>query len=634
MPSAPAASYNPVLKKQRASAHGGADWQSSTMLDGQSQREDSIPAGGDSSAARTPASCSSANEAQLGAAVETEAAFALSAAASIMSSQSGIAAGHPLSRTSGVYGAAVLEAQYRDSSRLPDSKAQSAADAQQQAVKAGHQRNTLEWKAALSPPQSHLSRQPKELDLGLIQQCTSSWALEPHLHSLVTDYNRRGNAELLIEFTHRRNDFLRHLLAHLNDFWAVITGMAKALLVERMHQMSSGQAKASVDFVLRSKASFRDVHENKIITLWTFQEHRETITLTSLPLADFWLKSASRRTCAAIVFDPRAYSAASSNTTVSNFNLWREFRIAQSVASAAGAGINAAQLESAIQPFLDHVRNIWCRDDADAYAYCMNWMASLVQRPWLKLGVAIVLQGQPGSGKGIIVTEILAKIVGPHHFSHVTGLDQVCGQFNAPALATACLVFVDEAMCSGNKRHAAKLKMLITESQHTVENKYVQALSVESFANYILSSNEDHVVAIEHKDRRYFALQTDNRFSGSQTAERKAYFDQLLAVPVELVKPPELLDSKSRPHASCLFAGLSHSQIPVANVLCMPVWVTSRNLLAQAAGDHPVSNHTEAIDNLGQQECADGSVPDLGGMQGRLQRAHGGSEVGVRQRSR
>ena len=42
-------------------------------------------------------------------------------------------------------------------------------------------------------------------------------------------------------------------------------------------------------------------------------------------------------------------------------------------------------------------------------------------------------------------------------------------------------------------------------------------------------------MAIEHKDRRYFALQTDNRFSGTQTAERKAYFDQLLAVPVELV---------------------------------------------------------------------------------------------------
>jgi hypothetical protein len=388
----------------------------------------------------------------------------------------------------------------------------------------------------LSPPQSpHRSHQFKELDLRLLQQCTSSWALEPRLHRLVADYNRAGSEASLVEFSKSRSGFLRHLLAYLNDFWAVITGMAKTLLVERVHRVSSSQAKASVDFVLRSKASFRDVHENKNITLWTFNEHKGAIALTSLSLVDFWLKSANRRTRAAVVFNPRAHSAAVSSTAASNFNLWRGFLISQDVASAAGAGMDAAQLKSAIQPFLDHVRDIWCRDDADAYVYCLSWMASLVQRPWRKLGVAIVLQGQPGSGKGSIVTEILAKVIGPHHFSHVTGLDQICGQFNAPALATACLVFVDEAMCGSNKQHAAKLKTLITESRHTVENKYVPALSAESFANYILSSNEDHVVAIEHKDRRYFALQTDNRFSGSQTAERKAYFDQLLAVSVELV---------------------------------------------------------------------------------------------------
>ena len=156
------------------------------MLDGQRQQGDIIPAA-DNSAVSAPASCSSANETQRGAAVETEAASAPSAAASITSSQCGIAEGPPLSRTSGVYDAAVLEAQYSDSSRLLDSKAQSAADAQH-AVNARHQRTTLEWKAALSPPQSHLPNQFRELTLRLIQQCTSSWALEPHLHSLVTDY--------------------------------------------------------------------------------------------------------------------------------------------------------------------------------------------------------------------------------------------------------------------------------------------------------------------------------------------------------------------------------------------------------------------------------------------------------------
>jgi hypothetical protein len=166
----------------------------------------------------------------------------------------------------------------------------------------------------------------------------------------------------------------------------------------------------------------------------------------------------------------------------------------------------------------------------------MNALASIVQRPWQKLGVTIVLQGEPGSGKGIIITEFLAKIIGPYHFSHITGLEQICGKFNAPALATACLVYADEVTCGGNKHYAAKLKTLTTEPRHTIENKYVPALSVESFANYILSSNEELVVPVEHKDRRYFALQTDNKFSGSQSTEEKTkYFDTLLTVPVILV---------------------------------------------------------------------------------------------------
>ena len=390
---------------------------------------------------------------------------------------------------------------------------------------------SLDWRTALSPTPSHRAHRFQELSLNLLHQCASSWALETHLNQLVREFNATKNEELLIEFSGSRSEFLRHLLTHLNQFWAVITGMHKTLLAECVSQLTHGEQKVSMDFVLRSKACFRDVHENKLVSLWTYNEHKQMISLHTLSL---WLKSPNRRTCASVVFDPRADSNSMNNRGISNFNLWRGFRITKSIAMESGTGMTTAQLRSAIRPFLDHIRTIWCRGDREAYLYCLSWMASLVQRPWQKLGVAIVLQGQPGSGKGILITEFLAKIIGPHHFSHITGLDQICGQFNGPALGTACLVFADEVMCSANKHHAAKLKTLITESQHTIENKNAPSLSVASFANYIFSSNEEHVLPIEHKDRRYFALQTDNKFSGIN-AEKKAHFDQLLAVPVKLV---------------------------------------------------------------------------------------------------
>jgi len=94
---------------------------------------------------------------------------------------------------------------------------------------------------------------------------------------------------------------------------------------------------------------------------------------------------------------------------------------------------------------------------------------------------------------------------------------------------------VDEAMCGSHKRYAAQLKTLITELRHTVQNKYAPPLSIDSFANFIMASNEDHVVTMEHKDRRYFALQTDNKWSGVQSEEKAAYFAKLRAVPVHAV---------------------------------------------------------------------------------------------------
>jgi hypothetical protein len=219
---------------------------------------------------------------------------------------------------------------------------------------------------------------------------------------------------------------------------------------------------------------------------------------------------------------------------VSNFNLWTGFDISRERAKQAtrkrfGRLPKAATLAAAIKPFLGHIRTIWCRDDEALFRYVLCVLASFIQRPWMKLCMTLVLQGEEGSGKGIILTEFLAKIIGRRHYSHVTGLESICGPFNGSALATACLVYVDEARC-GTKQEAARFKTLISEPRHTLENKYTPAVNVESFANFILSSNEERVVEVDPKSRRFCVLQTDNRFSGPSTPEKEVYFKKLLAL--------------------------------------------------------------------------------------------------------
>ena len=411
----------------------------------------------------------------------------------------------------------------------------------------------MDWRTVLecgtwAAPSGHCTYSERLIDLRVIHQCASSWALQPEIHRLVKQFNEDGNETALIAFTHARAEFMRRLVRHLNLYWAVITSTAKTVIAESVRTDTT-------EFVLRPKSSFRDAHADKSIVLWTFQQngHRSVIALSSERLTDAWMVSPSRRACGAVVFEPQeapaiqvsaagighAYvqTAALSSSTppFCNFNLWRGYAIGPSVAASRSAETNPDQLRLAVKPFLDHIRTIYCRDNESLSIYVLHWMASLIQRPWVKLCVALVLQGEEGSGKGVIVNEFLAKIIGPQHSSHVTGLEPICGAFNGTALATACLVFVDE-VTQGNALFEAKLKTLITEPRHTIVNKYVSSMSVRSYTNFILSSNKDHVVDMDAKGRRFCVMQTDNRFSGSQHNDaRVAHFTQLLSVPVHLV---------------------------------------------------------------------------------------------------
>jgi hypothetical protein len=398
-----------------------------------------------------------------------------------------------------------------------------------------------------------------------IQRCISAWCLQECVQKLVADFNSTGNEEALIEFSSLHQQFLRMLTPHLNQFWAIITGSAKVVLAERLsvpcddssstsdHSVQLGRDASSsksnaaanrrINFVLRGKSCFRDAHADKFVQLWRFQPSKRgvgQIVLSSESLVDMWMASPCRRSCTSVVFDPSVPPSAANRanlTSGSTFNLWAGFRITCEKAIAAGKKISIrkmSQLRLAIAPFLDHIRIIWCREDEELYSYVLCVLASMIQRPWFKLGVALVLLGEEGAGKGIILTEFIAKIIGLYHYSHVTGLSGVCGSFNGSALATACVVFIDES-ATGSKLDIAKLKTLITEPTHILNNKYTPAVEVRSFTNFILASNSERAVEIDPKGRRFCVLQPDNRYCGTQREGRAEYFKKLLAVPVELV---------------------------------------------------------------------------------------------------
>ena len=50
--------------------------------------------------------------------------------------------------------------------------------------------------------------------------------------------------------------------------------------------------------------------------------------------------------------------------------------------------------------YLEHIKNNICKCDEDLYAYILDWMADAIQNPAKRPGVALVIKGKQGVGKG------------------------------------------------------------------------------------------------------------------------------------------------------------------------------------------------------------------------------------------
>lgn len=193
-----------------------------------------------------------------------------------------------------------------------------------------------------------------------------------------------------------------------------------------------------------------------------------------------------------------------------------------------------------IQPFLEHIKHIWCSGNEVYYNYVIRWLAQAIQMPWLRTEIALVLKSAEGSGKGIVINHFIAAIMGLYDqdtgaqgsFRVVKKDSDVFGQFTN-TLEGCCMLFLDELVWGGDKKASGILKALITEPTNKIEFKGVSSYQVRAFQNVIIASNEDWVVPASDNTRRYFVLECDNKYSGVQNEASKAYFDAILNVPIQ-----------------------------------------------------------------------------------------------------
>lgn len=164
-----------------------------------------------------------------------------------------------------------------------------------------------------------------------------------------------------------------------------------------------------------------------------------------------------------------------------------------------------------IQPWLDHVKNVICDHDEEAFNYFLKWFSSILQTPDYKTGIAILIIGSQGTGKNDFFSNILAKLLGDYCNPNVNQLESLCGKFNASLENKKLIVCNEIQSIDANKYlNSDALKSLITERILNIEQKYEIPRITENVSNFIMISNNEVPLKIETSDRRYLVLHTSD----------------------------------------------------------------------------------------------------------------------------
>jgi hypothetical protein len=181
------------------------------------------------------------------------------------------------------------------------------------------------------------------------------------------------------------------------------------------------------------------------------------------------------------------------------YNTWKGWQITPLADNGAAA-----------ERILNHIREVWCNNNADLLHWVLSWVAQMIQEPCSKPGTAIVLRGEEGVGKGIIAGVLMRRFIG-NAFVQIAQPGQVTGKFNS-AWVNKLAVFCDESFWAGDKSLDGVIKSLCTEPKLAVEYKGKDVFEVDHHARIFFAGNGDWIVPAGPQSRRFCVLDCSPKY--------------------------------------------------------------------------------------------------------------------------
>lgn len=187
------------------------------------------------------------------------------------------------------------------------------------------------------------------------------------------------------------------------------------------------------------------------------------------------------------------------NSTAEHINVWIGVRYPKKVVTNIPPTINKL------------LRNLFI-DDFKAKEVFINWMATIVQTG-VRTGIAWGFFGEQGTGKGIIC-DVMRDLVGRRNSSMNVSDTQLQSAFNGYA-KNVQFIHLNEVASDFHGRHgvAGKLKALVTDSVLQINEKSINEIEVDNYANIILNSNKPNPIELDVGDRRWNMINTTKPLS-------------------------------------------------------------------------------------------------------------------------
>jgi hypothetical protein len=189
------------------------------------------------------------------------------------------------------------------------------------------------------------------------------------------------------------------------------------------------------------------------------------------------------------------------------FNMWRGF------------AVEPVQNDKLLKLIYYHIKHVICSSDEALFNHFIRHVAFCFQNLGVVAGVAVVLRGLKGCGKGVPL-HFIRSIFGSHGMHISNGL-HFTGRFNAH-LASTAMLFVDEAYFAGNRENEGVLKAFVTEPSYRVEPKGIDNYNQINYLKIFMATNSDWAVPVSADERRYFVLDVSDKHLGDHK-----YFDRL-----------------------------------------------------------------------------------------------------------